>query len=130
MSAQDLNITLFDHLAQEIEALLSTSSDEFDSLISSVNAENPWFIESEIRRELLNYWSINLRQSVVRQWLNSYKFDENKVSKKYYLFVLVIFHLLAFTILSQLFYQDIMCCSNYLARSKAIPLFVEKNLNI
>lgn len=81
MSAQDLNITLFDHLAQEIEALLSTSSDEFDSLISSVNAENPWFIASEIRRAL-NYWSINLRQSVVRQWLNSYKFDENKVSKK------------------------------------------------
>lgn len=81
MSAQDSNITLLDHLAQEIEALLSTSSDEFDSLISSVNAENPWFIASEIRRAL-NYWAINLRQSVVRQWLNSYKFDENKVSKK------------------------------------------------
>lgn len=81
MSAQDSNITLLDHLAQEIEALLSTSSDEFNSLISSVNAENPWFIASEIRRAL-NYWAINLRQSVVRQWLNSYKFYENKVSKK------------------------------------------------
>lgn len=81
MSAKDSNIALLNHLALEIEALLSTSSDEFDSLISRINAENPWFIASEIKRAL-NYWSINLRQSVVRNWLNSYKFDEKKVSKK------------------------------------------------
>ena len=81
MSAQESNIVLLDGLAQEIESLLSTSYDEFDTLISSVNAENPWFTVSEIRRAL-NYWSFNLRHSVVRRWLNSYKFDENKVSKK------------------------------------------------
>ena len=81
MSAQESNIALLDLLALEIEASLSTYSDEFDSLVSSVNAENPWFITTEIRRAL-NYWSINLRQSVVRNWLNSYMFDENKVSKK------------------------------------------------
>jgi hypothetical protein len=80
MSAQESNIVLLDGLAQEIESLLSTSHDEFDTLISSVNAENPWFTVSEIRRAL-NYWSINLRHSVLRKWLNSYKFDENKVSK-------------------------------------------------
>ena len=78
MSAQESNIVLLDGLAQEIESLLSTSHDEFDTLISSVNAENPWFTVSEIRRAL-NYWSINLRHFVVRKWLNSYKFDENKV---------------------------------------------------
>ncbi|MAJ31112.1 MAG: acyl-CoA reductase [Flavobacteriaceae bacterium] len=81
MSAKESNIALLNHLALEIEALLSTSSGEFDSLISRINAENPWFIASEIKRAL-NYWSINLRQSVVRNWLNSYKFDEKKVSKK------------------------------------------------
>ena len=81
MSAQESNIVLLDHLAQEIETLLSTSSYEFDTLVSSVNAENPWFIPSEIRR-VLTYWSINLRHSVVRKWLDSYKFDENKISKK------------------------------------------------
>ncbi len=81
MSAQESNIVLLDGLAQEIESLLSTSSDEFNTLISSVNAENPWFTVSEIRRAL-KYWSINLRHSVLRKWLNSYQFDENKVSKK------------------------------------------------